>query len=98
MEKVLPAPSGIRLSGGLSRVTGFARLLADVTALPVHTDPEPEATARGIAHLAQRGIRPGRPGREPGELEPVRLDPVTDRALSDRYHRFREILREETGV
>jgi glycerol kinase len=44
--------TGIRLSGGLSRLDGLCQRLADLSRLPVDRPAQTEATARGLAWLA----------------------------------------------
>lgn len=86
-------PARIRISGGVSRLDGLCRALADVSGLPVHRRDDPEGTARGIAFLAA-----GRPAEwDTGSHEDV-FAPRDNAALRARYTRWREILRAETGV
>jgi len=79
----------IQVSGGLSRLDGLCRRLADLTQRPVYRPAETEATARGIAWLAsgcsehwQKHIR----GRT--------FKPKADDSLSKRYERFCSIIQQ----
>lgn len=89
---VMPARR-MRVSGGVSRLDGLCRKLASLSGLPVHRRDDPEASARGIAYLAA-----GRPG---GWHESSREDlfsPEPDAALATRYRRWRDLMRQATGV
>ncbi|MGE5639518.1 MAG: FGGY family carbohydrate kinase [Clostridia bacterium] len=93
MAAHVPAPKRIRMSGGLSRIEGLCRRMASVSGLPVHRRDDPEATARGIAYLAA-----GQPaGWDPGGEEDV-FAPEADEALRSRYRRWRELMRQATGI
>jgi glycerol kinase len=93
MAAHVPAPARIRVSGGLSRLDGLCRCLASVSGLRVHRRDDPEATARGIAYLAA-----GRPaGWDPGGPEEV-FAPAKNEALRTRYGRWRELMRQATGI
>jgi glycerol kinase len=74
----------LQISGGLARLDGLCRRLADLSGLPVYRPAETEATARGAAFLAaglpRRWPRPGR-----GRVFRPRPDP----ALAARYREFR---------
>ncbi|HFB39268.1 MAG TPA: hypothetical protein ENJ76_02480, partial [Oceanithermus sp.] len=81
MNAYLPPPRAIRLTGGLARLDGFAKRLADLAGLPVFRPAEFEATARGLAFLAG--------GRKPFEAVPEdRFDPRENPALRAAYRRF----------
>jgi glycerol kinase len=83
----------IRVSGGVSRFDGLCRRLASVSGLPVHRRDDAEATARGIGYLAA-----GMPEKwNEGASEEV-FAPEADEALKRRYARWRELMREATGV
>ncbi len=91
--KYVPAPRRIRVSGGVSRLDGLCRRLADVSGLPVHRRDDAEATARGIGFLAA-----GCPATwYQGDGEEV-FAPGDDSALRARYGRWREQMRLATGV
>jgi glycerol kinase len=93
MAKYLPPAARIRVSGGVSRLDGLCRRLANVSGLPVHRRDDPEATARGIAYLAAG--RP--PGWNQGAHEEV-FAPADDPALRERYRRWRAAMAEATGI
>lgn len=76
----------LRVSGGLARLDGLCRKLADLTGLPVERLEQPEATARGIAWLCA-----GRPKHWEAPAS-RRFDPREDPALQTRYARFSELL------
>jgi glycerol kinase len=83
----------MRVSGGLSRIDGLCRKLAALSGLPVHRRDDPEATARGIAYLAA-----GRPaGWNTAPREDI-FPPEADAALASRYRRWRDLMRQATGV
>lgn len=83
----------IRVSGGVSRLDGLCRRLAALSGLPVHRRDDPEATARGIGFLAA-----GRPAQwNEGVAEEV-FAPAQDAGLRSRYDRWRELMRDETGI
>lgn len=91
-QHVAPARR-MRVSGGVSRLDGLCRRLAAVSTLPVHRREDPEASARGIAYLAA-----GRPaGWNTAAPEDV-FSPQPDAGLRKRYRRWRELMREATGV
>jgi len=93
MERHVPSPLSIRITGGLSRLDGLCRVLAGLTGVEVSRRDDPEATARGIAFLAA-----GRPATWRPIPASDRFPPGRDEALADRYARWREIMRRETGV
>jgi glycerol kinase len=93
MAGYVPPARRMRVSGGVSRLDGLCRRLAAVSDLPVHRREDPEASARGIAYLAA-----GRPaGWNTAAPEEV-FAPTKDEALAARYRRWRELMREATGV
>lgn len=93
MAAHVPPPRLLRVSGGLSRIEGLCRRLASLSGLPVHRRDDPEATARGIAYLAA-----GRPeGWDPGGRQDV-FPPVVDNGLRERYLRWRNLMRQATGI
>ena len=51
MNKSVPPPEEIRITGGLSRINGLCQKLADLTHLPVYRPAETEATAKGTCFL-----------------------------------------------
>ncbi len=93
MSKYVAPPARIRVSGGVSNLDGLCRRLAAVSALPVHRREDPEATARGIGYLAA-----GRPPVWNDEAKEEIFAPIADAALRARYQRWRELMREATGV
>ena len=71
----------LRISGGLTRIPGFAQRLADLTECAVDLSLEPEATCRGIAWIAA-----GLPEHwTPPQVQT--LMPKADPALALRYAR-----------
>ena len=83
----------MRASGGLSRIDALCRMLASLSGVPVHRRDDPEASARGIAYLAA-----GYPPTWSTAVREEIFQPVHDAALRERYRRWREILRGETGT
>lgn len=93
MAKHLPPARRMRVSGGISRLDGLCRTLASVSGLPVHRREDPEASARGIAYLAA-----GCPsGWNTAPHEDV-FPPQEDARLKSRYHRWRALMAEATGI
>ena len=91
--KYVPPASRIRVSGGVSRLDGLCRRLASLSGMPVHRRDDAEATARGIGYLAA-----GRPAHwNEGAKEEV-FPPQGGEALRARYARWRELMREATGI
>jgi glycerol kinase len=77
----------------VSRRDGLCRRIAAVSGLPVLRRDDPEASARGIAYLAA-----GRPaGWNSGATE-ERFEPAENAALAARYRRWRELMKQATGV
>lgn len=73
----------IRITGGLARLDGMCRRLADLTGKPVYRPAETEATVRGMAWLAL-----GRPDYWPKPGRGQWFKPVSNQALLERYHRY----------
>jgi glycerol kinase len=90
MGMVLPMPARIRVSGGLSRLDGLCRRLADVSGIRVERADDPEATARGLAWLVhgnatfvERAVTTFEPRSDPGLRERfVRYCAEIERALT----------------
>jgi glycerol kinase len=94
MEKYVPPARRMRVSGGVSRLDGLCDRLACVSGLPVHRRHDPEATARGIGYLAA-----GRPAPwNEDSSEEVVFAPRENRALRERYGRWRALMKEATGI
>lgn len=93
MAKHVPPPARIRVSGGVSRFDGLCRRLASVSGLPVLRREDPEATARGIAYIAA-----DRPREWESSAKEETFAPQADAALASRYRRWRELMREATGI
>ena len=77
----------IQVSGGLSKLDGLCKKLANLSGLPVYRPVQVEATARGIAWQAAGGPEDW-PANGPGET----FEPVEDIALAVRYRQFTELL------
>ena len=93
MAAYVPAARRMRVSGGVSRLDGLCRRLAEVSGLPVVRREDPEASARGIAYLAA-----GRPAGWNTAPQEAVFAPAPDEALRARYRRWRERMREATGI
>jgi glycerol kinase len=81
MERVLPRPATIRVSGGLTQLSGLCQRLANLTGIPVERTHDPESTARGLAWLVL-----GEPEFTPAKTD--RFEPRADAALLARSRRF----------
>jgi glycerol kinase len=92
MAPYVPPLARIRVSGGVSRLDALCLKLASLNAAPVHRRDDPEASARGIAYLAA-----GRPAQWHAAAEEV-FAPQPDLALRRRYHRWRALMAQATGV
>jgi len=77
----------IQVSGGLSKLDGLCKKLANLSGLPVYRPVQVEATARGIAWQAA-GCPEDWPANGPGET----FEPVEDAALAMRYQKFIALL------
>ena len=77
----------IQVSGGLSKLDGLCKKLANLSGLPVCRPVQVEATARGIAWQAA-GCPEDWSANGPGET----FEPVEDAALAARYQKFTELL------
>jgi len=93
MAAWVPPARRVRVSGGVSRLDGLCRRLASVSGLPVLRRDDPEASARGIGYLAA-----GRPAHWSSAAHEDRFEPVRDAALAARYGRWRELMRQATGI
>ena len=91
--KHVPPARRIRVSGGVSRFDGLCRRLASVSGLPVHRREDAEATARGIGYLAA-----GMPEKWNEAASEEVFAPEADEDLRRRYARWRELMREATGI
>ena len=93
MAPYVSAPRRVRVSGGVSRIDALCRTIATLAGVPVHRRDDPEASARGIAYLAA-----GYPGEWNNAVHEDVFEPREDAALALRYRRWREAMREATGV
>lgn len=96
MAKHVPPAARIRVSGGVSRIDGLCRRLADVSGLPVHRREDPEATARGIGYLCA-GRPPDWNSGNNSAAEQVFV-PAADAAIGRRYRSWRAFMAEATGI
>ena len=93
MNSHVPAARRIRVSGGVSLLDGLCQRMACISGLPVHRRDDPEASARGIAHLAC-----GRPSDwNQGAHEEI-FPANSNAALQARYRRWRALMAQATGV
>ena len=93
MAAWVPSARRMRVSGGVSRLDGLCRRLASVSGLPVLRRDDPEASARGIAFLAA-----GRPADWNSAGHEDRFEPAASPALAARYRRWRELMKQATGI
>ena len=70
IRRTIPTISKIQISGGLSNPTPLCQHLADLTDLPVHRPPQPEATAQGATYLALDGLTSWPPHTHPDIFHP----------------------------
>jgi glycerol kinase len=87
MQELGSPPQQLQVSGGLARLDGLCRRLADLSGLRVYRPAQCEATARGAAYLAA-----GRPAtwRKPGRGRWFR--PETNNPLGQRFRVWREAM------
>ena len=84
MRRCAPSPDRIRATGGLSRLDGLCRRLADLTGLPVERSGDVEGTSRGIAALLA-----GCPSDWNQPRGAALFQPRPDPALRERHARWR---------
>ncbi|MDH5512497.1 MAG: FGGY-family carbohydrate kinase, partial [Gammaproteobacteria bacterium] len=84
MQKLSAPPMRMLVTGGLARLDGLCRRLADLSGLPVYRPAEHEATARGTAYLLA-GFPENWPEAEPGD----RFTPAPNPVLMRRYQDWR---------
>ena len=84
MQKISAPPMRMLVTGGLARLDGLCRRLADLSGLPVYRPAEHEATARGTAYLLA-GFPQNWPEAEPGD----RFTPAPNPVLMRRYQDWR---------
>jgi len=82
-------PQRIVATGGLSGSDELVNRLAGLCSLPVHRLDDLEATAAGVGFLVA-----GRPSSWSSSKVTL-FDPVRDSALSDRYHRWLDAMKQE---
>ena len=97
MSGILPPPREIQLSGGLSRLEGFCRMLCDLSGLPLLRAEDFEATARGVACLLARCPEEWAEGTEFQRFGPRAGSPLAE-ALRSRYRRWRQEMATLTGI
>jgi len=91
MERYLPAPSQLLLSGGLAALDGLCQRLADLSGVEVVRSAETEGTAKGLAYLLA-----DMPQIWPAAMEQTfksRANP----SLRKRYTQWQQIIYTETG-
>ncbi len=93
MQKISPAPGRLLVTGGLARLDGLCRRLADLSGLPVHRPAEHEATARGTAYLLA-----GFPGNWPQEKPGDSFAPNPNPELMRRYKDWRAEMDRALGI
>ncbi|MHB8535729.1 MAG: FGGY family carbohydrate kinase [Sulfuricaulis sp.] len=92
MQKIAPPVARMVASGGLARLDGLCRRLADLSGLPLYRPAEHEASARGTAYLLA-----GFPQDWPEERPAVSFTPEPDAALKRRYERWQAEMRRVLG-
>ncbi|MHB8667608.1 MAG: FGGY family carbohydrate kinase [Burkholderiales bacterium] len=84
MQKIAPPVTRIVATGGLARLDGLCRRLADLSGLPVYRPAQQEASARGTAYLLA-----GFPEDWPEERPAEQFRPEPDPGLARRHERWR---------
>ncbi|MDZ7706076.1 MAG: xylulokinase [Trueperaceae bacterium] len=87
----LESLSNLRLAGGGSTYPLWQQLLSDVLHKPLHVTSVANASARGAALLALRGLGVKDEVKQPEVTE--RLEPTPSPALDDAFERFRDLYR-----
>ena len=93
MQKICDFPSGLLVTGGLSKNAGICQRLADISQRDVFRPDDCEATARGTAYLMMnQNVDWSIPdqGR--------RFTPQKNPGFSQRYLRWKELMLAETGL
>jgi glycerol kinase len=93
MDKLVPRPRRLRVTGGVARLDGLCRRLAALSGLPVLRRDDPEGTARGIAYLAA-----GRPAEWNAGGEEQVFEARDEPGVRERYRRWRAEMARLTGV
>lgn len=84
VQKILPAPKRLFVTGGLARLDGLCQRLSDLSGLPLYRPAEHEATARGTAYLLA-GFPADWPEQQPGDS----FTPKPNPGLMRRYEAWR---------
>lgn len=92
MAASLPPPARIVVTGGLARVDGICRRLAELSGVIVYRPMETEATAAGIAWMLAGAAGEWADAGIGATFAAARND-----ALRARYDRWRGLMRAETG-
>jgi glycerol kinase len=92
MQAIVPPVTRLVATGGLARLDGLCRRLADLSGLPVYRPAEQEASARGTAYLLA-GFPREWPEARPGE----QFLPGPDPGLSRRYERWHTEMQRALG-
>jgi len=87
MAARMPVPVAMRISGGLSNLSGFCQRLANLAGIPVTRSVQSEATARGCAFLLA-GCPDDWQTPEPDDM----FWPQADAGLTDRYARWKALM------
>ena len=90
MEKFLPAPDKIVVSGGLAVLDGLCQRLADLSGVPSYRPVECEATARGTAYLLAE-----RPDVWPEAKPGTWFNPKFNPEFKKRFKSWRRFMKEE---
>jgi glycerol kinase len=89
-----PRPEAIRIGGGLARLDGLCRRLADLSGLRVERGGEGETTCLGLAWLLRQHDPSGTAGVAPAWPDATRgadvFMPGADPRLQKRYRRWRD--------
>lgn len=90
LQKHLPAPRKIVISGGLSNTGGLCQRLADLSELRVERPKLVESTARGLAYLLAG------PDQWHALGPAVAFAPEENQSLRDRFRLWRQLMRDKT--
>lgn len=91
MDRYLPAPGQLLLSGGLAALDGLCQRLADLSGIEVVRSAETEGTAKGLAYLLA-----DMPQAWPVTME-RRFKSGENPTLRQRYNSWQQLIYTETG-
>ncbi len=93
MDKIMPPPSRLVISGGIARLDSVCQRLANLSDLPVYRPADTEATSYGLAFLLTKSALPW--PRRPGVKT---FMSHADDHLKRRYSMWRQAMAEKIGI